>query len=123
VEDLIAFYQARLDEAEEKAHAALWAGDERWEVLPGQEEPFHRPWQVVDGTYEEGLVWVKPHAADELGVAEHIALQQPLNVLADIAAKRAVLDGFSWEAGETRAITALVQPFASHPDFRPEWAA
>lgn len=45
----------------------------------------------------------------------------PGMVLADIAAKEAMLDEFSWEAGEVRMIEHLVQAYAMHPEFRAEW--
>ena len=43
--------------------------------------------------------------------------------LAEIAAKRRILDEFSWEAGETRAIVYLAQPYANREGFREEWRA
>lgn len=135
MDDLIRFLRhrlddqaRRLDEDEKVAKAALWAGDEGWKVLPGQEQPFHRPWQVIDGTYEEAVVWVKPTAADDEGVAVHVARFHPLRILADVEqgrrdihAKRTLLDEFSWEDGEARAVMHLAQQYSDHPEFRDEW--
>ncbi|GGN39493.1 hypothetical protein FHR83_006709 [Actinoplanes campanulatus] len=104
MDDLIEFYRARLDEAEQiaqQATAGLWVWSREYVTPPGYH---HRT--------------VGPL---EPGDAVHIAAWNPDHVLADIAAKRAILDEYSWEAGETRAIRHLVQPFAGHPDFRDEW--
>jgi hypothetical protein len=140
-DELIAFLRARLDDEERLAKAALWAGDERWQVLPGQEQPFRRPWQVIDATYEEGLIQVRAHAADDEGVSRFIAHNDPVRRLAEVEAKRRILDRYehlrqpSPDADSTamgrwgvlmneydlRILPALAQPYATHPEFRPEW--
>lgn len=122
--DLIAYLGARWAEEEATAKAARWAGDERWAVLAGQEQPFRRPWQVVDATYEEGLVVVQPHAADDEGVAKHVALWEPLRILAEVDVKRRMLE---WLHPVDRTgmagilLRTLAVPYADRDDFRPEW--
>lgn len=61
--------------------------------------------------------------------AAHIATHDPAYVLADLAAKRQMVEWFAPHLGDgdgyalaaEHALTALAQPFADHPDFRPEW--
>lgn len=63
---------------------------------------------------------------------EHIARHDPAYVLADIAAKRRIVEQALGMAacfaateredlGADRILRLLAQPFAAHPDFRPEW--
>lgn len=133
--DLVGFLRARLDEDEAAALAA-----------------FAGPWTV--GAHPDGIrsVVLSPYArvvattfreAD----AAHVARHDPARVLADVAAKRAILD--MWEDPEEArepgsngqegrdadeieadvavayAITDIVAAFAAvyagHPDYREEW--
>jgi hypothetical protein len=132
---LVAWLTEKLDDAERVANAALWAGDERWLVLPGQEKPFHRPWQVIDGTYEEGLVKVEPHAADDEGVARFIAANDPVQRLAEVDVKRQILAlhaeniHHECEACNERqggdypcqTIRLVALPFADRAGYRADW--
>lgn len=115
---LVEFLRARLDEDEALAR----------EAPPG-------PWHIgnaVDPTQPcsvhtfpgvrlvaDGLNWL---------VAEHIAHHNPARVLAEVEAKRQMLDqhvGYygtgddsSWPV---RVLTLLALPYTSHPDYREEW--
>jgi Family of unknown function (DUF6221) len=77
----------------------------------------------------DGLNWL---------VAEHIAMHDPARVLAEVEAKRRVLDRYEnqvamlrnhmggiltkYLAAELLAVVQLLAlPYASHPDFREEW--
>lgn len=119
MEDLIEFLRAALNDEERIAKAAT----------PG-------PWRVDDETYAERI-----YAADQTEVvgggrwggeasvfettedAVHIARWNPARVLAEIEAKRQILDDSGWEAGEARAVLRLAQPYAALPGFRDEWRA
>lgn len=69
--------------------------------------------------------------------AAHIALNDPKAVLADIAAKRRILDMFNFDPGDDGQLNVyggngpetwhdvlqeLAVPFAEHPDYQGEWA-
>ncbi|MFE2712198.1 DUF6221 family protein [Streptomyces mirabilis] len=131
--ELVDFLRARLDEDEALAREAPQG-----------------PWQIgnaVDPTQPCG-VYTFPGVrlvADGLNwlVAEHIAHQNPARVLADVEAKRALLDRYEahhWhgpaaptspdprdhaeETGACRTcITAriLARVYRDHPDFNPAW--
>jgi hypothetical protein len=116
MDELIAFLRARLDEDEQVALAAKG----------------HR---VFDGT---GIVADRDRSVT-LGshVATHIARHDPARVLADVEAKRQIIEGFAElhhnPARHTDAVLhlqwnvlrhvvlVLAQPFADHPDYREEW--
>lgn len=145
MDDLIAFLRARLDEDETAARAATWG-----------------PW-VVGPTFggENNRVYVQPDGPgiDTIGTcviagqvsnvpqwranAQHIARWDPERVLAEVEAKRALVDlaeaTLADGAGNERdeqgvffsnpiarrrmrdALRLLAQPHAEHPDYRPEW--
>lgn len=42
-------------------------------------------------------------------------------LLGEVKAKRRILDEFSWEGAETRAIMYLAQPYAGQQGWRDEW--
>lgn len=87
-----------------------------------------------DGTIARHLLWQE---ADANGA--HIARHDPARVLADVAAKRAIVarcehavksfdrypnagNGMAVHA-LTDVLRALAQVYSSHPDFRAEWSA
>lgn len=114
--DLVAFLRARLDEDEQAAERAQGEG--------------------------QSWAWVQPEALDanrypSLEQAEHIARHDPARVLAEVAAKRALLDvhrddygscSTCGTAGEydvpwpCTTVELLALPYANHPDYRSEWA-
>jgi len=128
------FLTARLDEEEVVARAALTP--ERW-------------W--VDGPASQtGMWWVYDTGAkfESREIATHVARHDPARVLADIAAKRAIValhapvEDHNWKSGEShgylwcgmcgslddspepypcRTSLALLQPFADREDFDPAW--
>ncbi len=137
--DLMAFLRARLDEDERIAQAVLGAPWVRREDVAGvhaDDATADRPkgsavadCRRVPGGYEHGVA-----------LAEHIVRHQPSRVLADVAARRAILN--LYEEPEASAalpdsanrFTSSIQrhvmgevlphlalPYASHPDYREEW--
>ncbi|MCT9092817.1 DUF6221 family protein [Streptomyces sp. ASQP_92] len=115
MDDLVQFLRDRLDEDAEAAGTAT----------PG-------PWHA-DG----GSVYAT-HPTDEVvsytDSAEHIARHNPARVLADIEAKRQILDLHVAEPGQhpdfcghdkhelpCPTLRLLALPYADHPDYREEW--
>lgn len=113
--DVIEFLRARLDEDEKIAQAT--DGDEEVEWFAEQAGDRH-------------------HNLPEVG--KHIGRWLPTRVLAEVAAKRAVITDHAdalqqrrdrpgdvattgWILGTLRAIYLLAQPYSSHPDFDPDW--
>lgn len=149
VVDVVEFLTARLDEDEQAARAATsgeWAAqaqtgpgadpDDFWEVI-AQQVDRNLLLRVATHGYEGGGI----ERADD---ARHIARHDPARVLADVAAKRAILALHSGvivcdvcrdispylAAGDSGGapwpcdtILLLAQPFADHPDFDPAWKA
>jgi hypothetical protein len=139
VEDLVDFLRARLDEDEQTARAATWGP---WEVGP-----------TFGG--ESNRVYVKPEGPgiDTIGTcviagqvsnmplwrgnAQHIARWDPDRVLAEVMAKRRVMDVLrsyephnEWDTeddiglrknNDAGALRYLALPYADHPDYREEW--
>lgn len=150
--DIAAFLAARLDEDAAVARAAAvrasrYPGD-RWEVggtVYREDYEF-----VAINTPPPEVVEIAGAGFDGTGgihgerFAEHIARHDPARVLAETAAKRAILElhggalvpasccaremeGYSvieWYDARTDpcpTLRALAAPYAEHPDFKPEW--
>jgi hypothetical protein len=139
-DDLIAFLRARLDEDEQVALAVPvteWREGSSWladlcDPLPSQRRAYGIPAEVTLVTETD---------------AAHIARWDPARVLAEVEAKRRILDiALAYEAtidgewgcchsadqiaagrcpetnpDEISAIRVLAAPFADHPDYRAEW--
>lgn len=123
--DLVAFLRARLDEDEAIAKAAT----------PG-------PWTVDDETLAEAIHgpehqdvvsggrWGGEATVFDTDDAVHIARHDPARVLADVEAKRRIVNERPWPIGrnwdQVRAwhdttLRLLALPYACHPDYREEW--
>ena len=126
--DLVTFLRARLDEEEALAKAAAvdsetWRFDEslpcaaivaysaRWESTLGS-----GLWQC-DDPYDDCEDARRGARAE----AEHIVYWDPERVLAEIAAKRVILDGFDPIEHPTGPLYALAQPYADHEAFDSTW--
>jgi uncharacterized protein DUF6221 len=120
-DDLVAFLKARLDEDEQAARDAHYEG-QRW--LSEEEDVCRWP--------DDELV----HIADRKRDARHIARWDPARVLAEVQAKRRLLTQFELRGNSVRAtvhpstggvwddlLRLLALPYASHPDYRSEWAS
>lgn len=114
-DDLVTWLRARLDEDERIATAV-----------------HHFQCASAVRTVRNGVVW-------DLGDCD---CNQPARVLAEVAAKRAILDAYAWALGHPAASTdgetgywfrkggqstlsetvlLLAQPYADRPGFRDEW--
>jgi hypothetical protein len=131
VSDLVTFLNARLDEDEQVARAATQGAWKLWgmEVFADQ-----------DGT--SNVQTAVPVAMGRWGGAHprtfnssHIARHDPARVLADVAAKRAILAQYRnvstwcWDMrtkhpGDVlhETLRHLATPYALHPDYDPTWS-
>jgi hypothetical protein len=100
VNDVLAFLTAQLDADERQTRAlAAVARDTIAELkdvkLLGRHIPGWHTWPDVEKACRERLL--------------------------DIAAKRRIVEEFSWEAGETRAVMYLAQAYAGREGWQEEW--
>lgn len=131
MQDLIDWLRDRLDDDEETARVAA--------ALT------RSPWANIGSTVIcADRFPVVSHGDGEQATAEHIALWDPARVLAEVAAKRRILDrhsksdfpadsdelgGYKWQAHCDHCghvcpcpdLLDIVQPFAERPGFREEW--
>lgn len=168
MDDLIAFLRARLDEDEAVAREAsrfqhddrpMTPGGEHWhwvepdgdQVLtldPVQDEYLNDGGRAALHSVEEyptGNPWTLPHMVLPYGEevrttdAMHIARWDPARVLAEVEAKREILDEYLlWAEDDSRdydqsrtaversaalevVVKVLALPYAGHADYRPEW--
>jgi hypothetical protein len=142
---LIAFLNARLDEREAKAKAVKkprWRTDETLDVVMEVTDHY------LPDTIADGVMYGDMHEGLAAGVAEHIAANDPAYVLADVAAKREIIEahpsgrdhpegplyclecGPKWKTGKAPrdwigypcdTLRVLALPYADHPDYREEW--
>lgn len=138
--DPVEFLRARLDEDEAVARAALpsdvrrrwFAGDEDADVpgIPGHREVY--VYEAQDWPLMEAL---NGSLMERRAQVEHIARWDPARVLAEVEAKRRVLDLCAaiadTEIGRVGVeshdlafgiLDVLAQPYADHPDFDPMWS-
>lgn len=112
------FLLARLVEDEVIARAAV-AGPWEFENAPDGFPPM-----VTTST---GIAVADTFDKPRLPDAAHIARHNPARVLADVAAKRRIVELLGPVANVGRGINggevalALAQPYADHPDFREAW--
>lgn len=92
MDDLIAFLRSRLDEDDRRARAV--AGED-WDDIEWQDLP------------ESAFAHAKNH--------------DPARVLADVEAKREIIDHLAYEYSSP-ILRWLALPYAGHPDYRDEWA-
>lgn len=120
-----------------------WVEPERDQVLaldPALDEYFNSGGRAALRSVEEyptGNPWTLPHMvvsyAEEVRTTDamHIARWDPARVLAEVEGKRQMLTMFEDHLGEgtsgddvaTLTLRLLIQPYADHPDYRPEWQA
>lgn len=135
--DMVEFIRARLDEDERIARA-----------VEDRSDPWHGQWRAEGNqALRTRNGWVLAHNRGEPhvpGLLAHIARHDPARVLAEVDAKRRILDDVVDEAsgldaqvdGEFRVgirdtktepylgdvlLRLLALPYASHPDYREEW--
>lgn len=126
MDDLIAFLRARLDEDEQVARMAVESL--RCGCHPGA---FAGAWAkqgddrvIVDGDVGHSVADASGWGGLEGEVALHVARWDPARVLAEVEAKRRILDEAIRLAsydGEFQFLEMLALPYADHPDYREEW--
>lgn len=111
---IVEFLLARIAEDEEIAHVAS-DPSEVWEVeVSDAHHTFAQVCAVGDGAVASSVLTVD---------AEHIARYDPKRVLAECAAKRAIIEWHrNWPVlVEAPALHILAAVYADHPDYREEW--
>lgn len=128
--DLATYLRARLDEESAAAHVMRTEFPPPWTVR----EKHKGEWEVIA---TEGWMVARE---DDRGLmrchAEWIAEWNPARVLAEVAAKRAILDLHQPELGQhpdfcghdlhqmpCPTLMALAQPYAGRPGFDPAWVS
>jgi hypothetical protein len=127
MEDLLQFLRYRLDEDQA---AALAADGDAIEATPSL---WDTKYLTLRGNHEDRHTTELPG-----GLADHIARNDPMRVLRDIEARRALLNRFEelaivgkeqghvlgGDVGEEYlyvVLPTLALPYADHPDYRAEW--
>lgn len=127
--DLVQFVRARLDEVEAIARRAKDEIDDHAEASETSDEPcdYERLWRGYGRS-----AWTEREGAP---ISAHIARYDPARVLAEVAAKRRIVDrcafAASWKGERARTpaelawaiLVDLAQPDADHPDYDPAWRA
>lgn len=125
---IVEFLRARLDEDEAAAKAA---GGDHWHY------PSHES-SREDMLSDSGeIVMYRDSLRDDMGL--HIARHDPARVLADVEAKRRIVEDFEHYHSEYRkapspfaegrrlgallAVSRLAEAYDGHPDWREEWRA
>jgi hypothetical protein len=128
--DLVEFLRARLDRDEQMARACSGSP---WQATPAGTVGTD-PGPGDPGAGEPAFVATAENGA----YAEHIARHDPARVLAEVAARRRILDEYekqSWILGQghrtpeleaaqevrERVLRLLALPHASHPAYQEEW--
>jgi len=135
MDDLVAFLRARLDEEKAGAKAAT---DGPWAAWDGP--ALHGLGDLIHPVLTPGQ---KPGSRASIVTAswldaEHIASHDPARVLAEVEAKRQLVEAYAevaandvdepyeyaygWANGLGLAVRCLASSYASHPDYRAEWA-
>jgi hypothetical protein len=125
--EMTAWCRAQLDDIEQVATAALMHGSGRW-VTTGYDNAaieLDHPSECATIVYDEG--------APTTAQAKHIALHDPEAVLADLAAKRAILDLFHepespydddqvfYQEALSDVVAHLAAALSHRPGYREEW--
>ncbi|MFI0914186.1 DUF6221 family protein [Streptomyces abikoensis] len=121
--ELVAFLRARLSEDERAARAVLgapWVRRGHVASVHADDADSSRPHGTpvadcrrIPGGYEHGVA-----------LAEHIARHDPARVLAEVEARRAILDLYESpvQHGVVGQVLRLLSlPYAGHPNYREEW--
>lgn len=126
--DLVEFLRARLDEDEDRAKRAAFGWGPEWR----HERDDVEDWSVVHASGKLDMI-----GCEDGDVTEHIAHWDPARVLAEVAAKRAIVDAYVLRdqqgqmpggevigyhaTGVRTALRHLGAVYADHPDYREEW--
>ncbi|WP_377274356.1 DUF6221 family protein [Peterkaempfera sp. SMS 1(5)a] len=127
----MAFLRARLDDDEQTARAAGGRGQQAWETDFSGEDPLGLPsWPAVvryttDGRLRGAVAHLPVMEERSEDRMAHIARHDPRRVLAEVDAKRRIIAEYeanSVDEWPLFPLFCLALPYASHPDYRPEWA-
>lgn len=115
MDDLIEFLRARLDEDQRTADAAAEESGVDWYY--GND--------AVRARREDDMIATGSQDILEPGYGKHIARHDPARVLADIEAKRRIIDdtwgGPDHEDMWLHHLRLLAAVYADHPDYREKW--
>lgn len=121
MDKLITFLRARYDEWEAAAKAMK-------EVYPTPWDVSDRGWMarvVADGPNFADVIVLEQNQAPDAGwlshVIHHVYLNNPDYVLADVAAKRQIIELVIGAYAGYAVLPLLALPFAGHPDYREEF--
>ncbi|MFI2650191.1 DUF6221 family protein [Micromonospora fulviviridis] len=120
MDDLVTWLRQQLDEDERVARAAdssRWLPEDKGITFEYTADDFH------EGEAQARL------AADTRANQEHIARHDPERVLAEVEAKRRILDECEWRIVDfdpghgcaQQVLAFLALPFADRPGYRAEW--
>ncbi|MGW5352185.1 DUF6221 family protein [Streptomyces sp. NPDC004031] len=121
MDDLVVFLRARLEEEAERAQAA---GAAEWSLQEHEGDTV-----LIYDSHGEPVVYDEgwPSASQ----ARHIVDHSPARVLAEVEAKRRILnardavaagdDGYGAAALGDVVVQLLALPYADHPDYQQEW--
>lgn len=129
VDDLLAFLRAQLDEDERVARAATVGP---WEWGPSPTAKLTWGLSGSDVPFGGWILRVNDAGCPSTHDAQHIARWDPARVLAEVEAKRRILDAWQMQVDDDdpHAYLAgdvlpklLVQPYAGRDGWREEWAS
>lgn len=141
--DLVAFLRERLDEDEQAARIISPGGfaPEVWRAEPVrsgrwmQIVPYERTTDEPPGSEQRASDSPTVLVANNRAEWGHITRHDPARVLAEVDAKRRILDlwreepkaaELGWDVGWWNAVDEVLQllalPYAAHHDYRPDWA-
>jgi hypothetical protein len=117
------FLEARIAEDEADARGALgshWDGAAFRQVRTASGDSPHYYKLASDPTSFEH--WEPKERLDPGTTFQHIARHDPARVLAECAAKRALIAAYGDESGSMSCLAPLVSVYANHPDYNPQWS-
>lgn len=126
MDELIAFVRAQLDEDERVARSAAASQGQRWwgNVPPGTGHPH----TVRREDTRQLVILTRSDNADPVAAIQHIALWDPARALAEVEAKRQLLDDLVRELGDDDTnetarwyVQLLALPYAGRDGYRESW--
>jgi hypothetical protein len=121
IDDLIAFLRVRYDEDEQIARDCAVRSPGPWVGM----------FKQVTSEPDDGQV-INVASTERRAVSHHIANWDPGRALAEVEAKRRMLDFLVklddiatdsdlWNLDTEKPFKLMALPYAGHPDYRPEW--